>query len=138
MVDSLKAAMAISGSGLEAQTQKMRIVSENLANAFTTGTTAGSDPYQRKTITFSSEMDKAFGVNLVKVRQIGHDGAAFVTEYDPTHIAADDKGMVKKPNVDPLLEMADMRETAHAYEANMQAMKQARDLINMAIDMMRG
>jgi len=137
-MDSLKAAMAISGSGLSAQTQRMRIVSENLANAYTTGTTPGSDPYQRKTITFISELDRAMGVSTVKIGEIGHDSRAFSFEYDPTHLAADERGMVKTPNVDPLLEMSDMRETVHAYEANMQAMKQAREMIQMAIDMMRG
>lgn len=137
-MDSLKAAMAISGSGLSAQTQRMRIVSENLANSHTTGTTPGSDPYQRKTITFISELDRALGVSTVRVGEIGRDTKSFNSEYDPTHLAADAKGMVKMPNVDPLLEMADMRETVHAYEANMQAMKQAREMISMAIDMMRG
>jgi len=137
-MDALKAAMAISASGLSAQTHRMRIVSENLANAHATGTTPGSDPYQRKTITFVSELNRALGVSTVKVATIGRDTLSFGTEYDPSHIAADETGMVKLPNVDPLLEMADMRETVHAYEANMQAMKQARELIQMAIDMMRG
>ncbi|MBL4725075.1 MAG: flagellar basal body rod protein FlgC [Rhizobiaceae bacterium] len=137
-MDSLKAAMAISGSGLSAQTQRMRIVSENLANSHSTGTTPGADPYQRKTITFISELDRALGVSTVRIGEIGHDSRSFSSEYDPTHLAADSKGMVKTPNVDPLLEMADMRETVHAYEANMQAMKQAREMIQMAIDMMRG
>ncbi|MFK7901828.1 MAG: flagellar basal body rod protein FlgC [Nitratireductor sp.] len=138
MADPLKAALAISGSGIEAQTHRMRIVTENIANANSTGNTPGADPYSRKTISFASEMDRAVGVAKVQVSKFGVDATDFITQYDPGHIAADDKGMVKLPNVDLFLEIADMRETIRSYEANMQATKQARELISMSIDLMRG
>lgn len=137
MSDPLKAALAISGSGIEAQTHRMRIVSENIANANSTGNTPGSDPYSRKTITFASVMDRASGVAKVQVSKFGIDRTGYINQYDPSHIAADEKGMVKMPNVDMFMEIADMRETIRTYEANMQATKQAREMISMSIDLMR-
>ncbi|MBL1406416.1 MAG: flagellar basal body rod protein FlgC [Rhizobiales bacterium] len=137
MADPLKAALAISGSGIEAQTHRMRIVSENIANANSTGNTPGSDPYSRKTITFASVMDRASGVAKVQVSHFGVDRTGYINQYDPSHIAADEKGMVKMPNVDMFMEIADMRETVRTYEANMQATKQAREMISMSIDLMR-
>ena len=138
MIDSLKASVMIAGSGLEAQTQRMRVVSENIANSNTTGNTPGADPYQRKTISFINELDRTSGVSKVQVHKVGVDDSAFPTIVDPYHIAADENGKVKTPNVELVMEMADMRETIRAYEANLQAVKQARELISMTIDMMRG
>lgn len=137
MANPLQAALAISGSGIEAQTHRMRIVSENIANANSTGNTPGADPYSRKTITFASQLDRADGVAKVQVSKIGVDKTEFSTQYDPSHIAANEKGMVKMSNVDLFMEIADMRETVRTYEANMQATKQARELISMSIDLMR-
>lgn len=138
MADPLYASMKIAGSGLEAQAHRMRIISQNIGNANTTGATPGADPYQRKTISFASELDRASGISMVKITKLGVDQSAFTELLDPNHIAADENGMVKLPNVDMLLEMADMRETIRSYEANMQAAKQARSLITMTIEMMRG
>ncbi len=135
MPGSLKASLSISSAGLAAQSQRMRIVSENIANANTTGRTPGSNPYQRKTISFVSALDKNNGAATVRVDTFGVDNAPFKLVNNPGHVAADKSGMVKLPNVDMLFEMADMRETVRSYEANMQAIKQARNLISMTIDM---
>lgn len=135
MADALKTSLIISSAGLAAQSQRMRIVSENMANSNTTGKTPGSDPYQRKTISFVAALDRESGISKVKVDQIGVDIAPYSTSYDPGHVAANKDGIVKLPNVEILLEMADMRETIRSYEANMQAVKQARRLISMTIDM---
>ena len=137
MADPLKASMIISGLGLEAQSHRMRIVSQNIANANTTGRAPGEDPYQRKTITFIEALDRATGVVGVKVGKLGTDESPFTLLNDPDHIAADDTGMVKLPNVDMLIEMSDMRETIRSYEANLKTAKQARELISMTLDMMR-
>lgn len=136
-MDALNASMSISGAGLEAQSNRLRIVSENLANANTTGTKPGEDPYQRKTISFATVLDRVAGAQTVYVKEIGVDQAEFKLEFNPGHVAADDKGMVKLPNVNSLIEMSDMREAVQSYEANVQALKQARSLIQMTIDMMR-
>jgi flagellar basal-body rod protein FlgC len=136
-MDPLTASLKISASGLSAQSTRLRIVSENLANARSTADVPGADPYQRKTITFSGELDRASGVTTVEVKRIGVDTSEFQTEYDPGNPAANDKGMVKYPNVNVLVEMADMREANRSYEANLQSIKQARDLISSTIDLLR-
>ncbi|MDD7909019.1 MULTISPECIES: flagellar basal body rod protein FlgC [Pseudovibrio] len=137
MVDPLVASLKISGSGLHAQSQRMRVVSENLANVQSTGKTEGSDPYQRKTITFQSEMDRALGAELVEIDGIGKDDSAFRIEYDPSHPAADKDGNVKYPNVNTLIELADMREATRSYEAGLSLMKQSREMITRTIDLLR-
>jgi len=136
-MDPLSAALKIAGSGLEAQSTRLRIVSENIANARSTGDTPGADPYRRKTVTFGAEMDRANGVATVGVKKLGEDTSKFVEEYDPSNPAADQKGYVKMPNVNILVEMADMREANRSYEANLQTVRQARDLISSTIDLLK-
>jgi flagellar basal-body rod protein FlgC len=137
MIDPLSAALKIAASGLDAQSTRMRVVSENLANAQSTGRTPGSDPYQRKTITFSSEVDRASGVALMEVERIGRDTSPFRVEYDPDHPAADPGGYVKMPNVNMLVELADMREADRSYAADLQIVKQSRQMISMTIDLLK-
>jgi flagellar basal-body rod protein FlgC len=136
-MDPLSAALKIAGSGLEAQSTRLRIVSENIANARSTGDTPGSDPYRRKTVTFGAEVDRANGLTTVNVKKLGEDTGKFIEEYDPDNPAADPKGYVKMPNVNILVEMADMREANRSYEANLQTIKQSRDLINSTIDLLK-
>ena len=138
MIDPLQAAMSIASSGLSANSTRLKVTSENIANAQATGQTPGADPYRRKTITFESALDEASGADVVKVSQIGTDASAFTTQFDPGSPAADGKGFVKLPNVNLLLEMADMREANRSYEANLQVIKQSRDLISMTIDLLKG
>ena len=138
MIDPIKASMSIAGSGLEAQSSRLRVVSENIANADSTGRVGGADPYRRRTITFDSVMSRTEGVNLVRVKDLGIDNAPFRLEYEPGHQAADENGYVKRPNVNVLVEMSDMRETNRSYEANLQIFKQARSMAAMTIDMLKG
>lgn len=136
-MDPLAASLKISASGLEAQSARLRVVSENLANARSTGDAPGADPYRRKTISFTEELDRAAGVATVEIKKIGVDRSDFQTEYDPGNPAADANGVVKVPNVNILVEMADMREANRSYEANLQSIRQARDLISSTIDLLR-
>ena len=136
-MDPLTAAMKVAGSGLEAQSTRLRIVSENIANARSTGDTPGASPYRRKTVTFGAELDHANNLTTVGVKKVGQDQAKFVEEYDPDSPAADTRGYVKMPNVNVLVEMADMREANRSYEANLQTIKQSRDLINSTIDLLK-
>ena len=136
-MDALTAALKVAASGLGAQSERLRVVSENLANAQSSGSTPGADPYRRKTITFQSEVDRATGGSLVEVSGINRDPSDFPIEFQPGNEAADAKGYVKMPNVNTLVEMADMSEANRSYEANLQVIKQARDLISMTIDLMR-
>jgi flagellar basal-body rod protein FlgC len=136
-MDALSAALKVAASGLTAQSERLRVVSENLANSQSTGQTPGSEPYRRKTISFAAELDRATGTSTVEVAGIGHDGSEFPVEYQPGNEAANDAGYVKMPNVNVLVEMADMREANRSYTANLQVIKQARELISMTIDLMR-
>ncbi|MCJ2048318.1 flagellar basal body rod protein FlgC [Methylobacterium sp. J-070] len=137
MIDPLVASSRIAGSGMGAQSERMRVIAENIANAQSTGQTAGSDPYTRKTITFRTALDRASGTAAVAVRQIGEDKAPFRVEYDPGHPAADQNGNVKLPNVNMLIEMADMREANRSYEANLQMIKQTRSMVAGIIELLR-
>lgn len=136
-MDPLAASLRIAGSGLEAQSTRLRIVSENIANARSTGDTPGAEPYRRKTITFGAELDQATGADVVSVKKLGVDQSKFIEEFDPGNPAADAKGMVKMPNVNILVEMADMREANRTYEANLQTVKQSRDLIAATLDLLK-
>ena len=137
MSDLLQAAMKIAASGLDAQSRRMRIISENLANVESTSNVPGGAPYTRKTISFEQQLDEVSGENLVKVAQIGRDKSGYRVEHDPSHPAADASGYVKYPNVNLLVEMADMREANRTYEANLQVVKQVRDMVSMTLDMLR-
>ena len=88
-------------------------------------------------MTFDAEMDRAAGAQLVKVKEVGVDNTPFRVEYDPGHPAADSTGYVKLPNVNMMIEMADMREVNRSYEANLQVVKQVRSMLGMTIDLLR-
>ncbi len=137
MFDAIQATLKAAAYGLTAQSTRMRVASENLANAQSTGQTPGSDPYQRKLVNFSGVLDQESGADLVTVDRITRDPSAFRTEYMPGHPAADNKGFVKLPNVDMLIETADMREASRSYAANLQVIKQAREMVSMTIDLLK-
>jgi flagellar basal-body rod protein FlgC len=137
MVDPLQASLRIAGAGLEAQSARLRVISENVANAQSVGATPGADPYQRQTITFDNEMDRTLGAAVVHVKNVGVDQTPFKIQLDPGNPAADDKGFVKMPNVDLLVELADMREANRSYEANLQIAKQSADLMTQTVNLLR-
>ena len=137
MIDPLRAATSIAGAGLEAQSVRLRVVSENLANAQSVGETPGADPYRRKTVVFASEFDRLLGAASVEVKQIGTDASPFRVEHDPSTPVADQDGNVKLPNVNMLVEMADMREASRSYEANLQMVKAARAMTTQILDLLR-
>ena len=137
MSDPLQASLRIAASGLTAQSTRLRIIAENLANAQSTGATPGADPYQRKTVSFANVLDQAGEASLVEVSDVGVDKAPFELEYMPGHPAADEKGFVKMPNINMATELADMRETNRTYEANLQIIKRTRELLSMTIDLLR-
>jgi flagellar basal-body rod protein FlgC len=135
-VDFLKT-MAIAASGLRAQAGRMRIISENIANADSTPTSPGSDPYRRKVPSFRTEVDRALNVRLVELGKTRNDTADFRLKYEPGHPAADKNGNVKYPNVNPLLEMTDMREAQRSYEANINVISATRRMIQRTIDILK-
>lgn len=137
MIDPLAASTRFASAGMEAQSLRLRIAAENVANAQSVGDAPGSDPYARKTVSFRSVMDRAAGGPMVAVRNIGTDDSPFRIERDPGNPAADAEGNVKLPNVNMLIEMADIREANRSYEANVQVIKQARAMITSVIDLLR-
>jgi flagellar basal-body rod protein FlgC len=137
MSDPLRMVSGIAGAALEAQSERLRVVSENIANARSTGATSGADAYRRKTITFENVFDEVVGAETVRVRGVDTDQSPLPLEHDPGNPAADDKGNVKMPNVNLLVEMADLREATRSYEAGLQIMKQARAMTSQTIDLLR-
>tara|TARA_R110002049_G_scaffold29972_2_gene101974 strand:- start:60798 stop:61208 length:411 start_codon:yes stop_codon:yes gene_type:complete len=136
-MDPLQSIAKIAASGMTAQTARLRIISENVANADSTGTTPGADPFRRKTISFSELIDRTNGASLVEVDNIGRDQSAFRLNFDPSHPAADDTGYVKRPNVDPIIEMTNMREASRNYEANMNMFEAGRRMRGQMLDLLK-
>ena len=136
-MDYLTSAIKVAASGLGAESTRLRVVSENIANSNATSNIPGGDPYTRKLVNFGSELDRASHASMVTVDSVDRDTSEFRVEFDPSHPAADSAGYVKMPNVNPLIEMADMRDANRSYQANLQVLKQARDLISMTIELMR-
>ena len=135
-MDFLKS-MAIAASGLRAQAGRMRVISENIANADSTPAKPGADPYRRKILSFSSEVDRALGVRKLAIGRIKPDSTDFRLKYEPGHPAADQNGNVKYPNVNPLVEMTDMREAQRSYEANVNLITATRRMIQRTIDILK-
>lgn len=131
-------AMKISAMGMKAQGTRIRVISENVANADTTGETPGSDPYRRQTITFKNELDRTLGLDTVKVSKIGVDKKDdFILKFMPDHPAANEEGYVKTPNINTLIEVMDVREAQRSYEANLGMIEQSRSMILRTIDLLR-
>lgn len=133
----LMQSLMISAAGMKVQGERLRVVAENLANADSVGEAPGADPYRRKTITFRNELDRQLGIETVQVDKVGIDRSDFRMKYDPGNPAADDKGYVKLPNVNSLIEMTDMREAQRSYEANLRAIEVARNMLQRTIDLLR-
>jgi flagellar basal-body rod protein FlgC len=131
-VDFLKS-IAIAASGLRAQAGRMRIISENIANADSTPQRPGVDPYRRKIPTFRSEVDRALEANVVSLGRVRTDRSDFRQKLEPGNPAADASGYVRYPNVNPLVEMTDMRDAQRSYEANLNVITATRRMIQRTI-----
>jgi flagellar basal-body rod protein FlgC len=132
---SANAAMSIAASGLQAQQARMRVIAENIANADSVATSAGGDPYRRQSPVFEPTTVK--GGTGVAMTRVEADQTPFKTQYDPGNPAADAKGYVKMPNVDPLIEALDMREAQRAYEANLNVIETARTMQSRTLDLLK-
>ena len=136
-MDSLSKISATAASGMRAQGDRLRIVSENLANSSSTSQVAGGNPYRRKTISFESVMDPKTGAAIVQAATVDRDQTDFTLRYDPSHPAADENGYIKMPNVNPLIEMSNMREAARSYEANLAMLDKARDMRQQLVELLK-
>jgi flagellar basal-body rod protein FlgC len=136
-VSDFTRSMGIATSGLRAQAGRMRVISENIANADSTGSTAGADPYRRKIPTFTSQLDRALDARTVGLGKIAPDTSDFRTKYEPSNPAADQNGYVKYPNVNPMVEMTDMRAAQRSYEANVNVISATRRMIQRTLDILK-
>ena len=135
-MDFLKS-MAIAASGLKAQSGRMRVIAENIANADSTAPRAGGNPYRRKIATFHTEVDRAIEAQTVGMGRVQLDQTDFRTKYEPGHPAADRNGYVKYPNVNAMVEMTDMREAQRSYEANLNVIGATRRMIQRTIEILK-
>ncbi len=133
----LKASLGVSELGLRAQSLRMRVIAENLANQDSVAQTPGGDPYRRRVASFKAEVDRATGATGVKVNGIETDKSDFTRIYQPGHPAADKEGYVLKPNVNGLVESADMKAAQRSYEANLNAIEAAKSLTMRTIDLLK-
>ncbi|WP_333571473.1 flagellar basal body rod protein FlgC [Sphingomonas sp.] len=133
----LDASLGVSASGLRAQSLRMRTIAENLANQDSVADTPGGNPYRRKVISFQAAVDRASGATGVKVKSIQADQSDFVKVYQPGHPAADAQGYVMRPNVNGLIETADMKAAQRSYEANLNAIEAAKSLTMRTIDLLK-
>jgi flagellar basal-body rod protein FlgC len=129
--------MVVAASGMRAQSTRMRIIAENIANGNSTPTTPGADPYRRKIATMSSTFDKQLEATVVKAGKPIMDQTPFRSQYDPGNPAADKQGYIKMPNVDNLVEIMDMREAQRSYEADLSVMDASKTMLARTVDLLR-
>lgn len=135
-MDLMKSIM-ISAAGIRAQSFRIRIISENIANANSTAASADEDPYRRKVLSFRNELDRELGVDLVKINKVGRDMGEFGRRFDPGNPGADADGYIKTPNVNTLIETMDMRQALRAYEANLNAIDASKQMMMRTIELLR-
>ena len=130
-------ALGVASSGLKAQSGRMKVISENIANEGSTATRPGAEPYRRKIPTFWRKFDHDVGAETVALGRVKADQSPFRMRYEPGHPAADQKGMVRLPNVNSLVETVDLREAQRSYEANLNIVTATRRMIIRTIDILR-
>ena len=137
MAMDISKSMTTAASGMRVQSDRMRVIAENIANASSTATGANGQPYRRQIVTFKEAVDEATGAAVVKVDRTMRDPSDFKLQFNPGHPAADASGYVKMPNVNSLIEMTDMREAQRAYEANLNVVDAARTMMARTLDLLR-
>ncbi len=136
-MDDLLKTFQISSAGMRVQGSRLKVISQNIANAESLAQDANGKPYRRKIITFKNELDRAVGLDTVRVRDVKPDMSDFGKRFQPNHPAADADGYVLTPNVSTLTEMTDMREAQRSYEANLSVIKSSRSMLMSTIDVLR-
>jgi flagellar basal-body rod protein FlgC len=128
--------MTIAAAGMRVQSDRMKVIAENIANADSTSATPRGDPYRRKVSTVTHNFDRELGVNLVETGKTVEDKSDFRSQYDPGNPTADAKGYVKLPNVDPLIEIMDMKEAQRSYEADLTVMTSTKQMMSQAVSLL--
>jgi flagellar basal-body rod protein FlgC len=129
--------MAVAASGMRAQTDRMKTIAENIANANSTSPIKGADPYRRKIATITPDFDRELDATLVKAGKPLADRSDFRSQYDPGNPNADKQGYVKLPNVDSLVEIMDMREAQRSYEADLSVMESTKQMLVKTVDLLQ-
>jgi len=129
--------MAIAASGMRTQSDRMRTIAENLANANSTSQVSGGDPYRRKIATVNSQFDRDLGATMAEPGKPLQDMSEFRKQYDPNNPGADKTGYVKLPNVNSLVEIMDMREAQRSYEADLTVMDATKQMLARTVDLLR-
>ena len=130
--------LKIAASGLHAQNARMRVIAENIANADSAGKTPEEEPYRRRIPTFKAVMDEEAGGQVPQIGRLSYDQSDFNMRFEPGHPAADEKGYVRYPNVNSLIETMDMREAQRTYEANLNVVTVTRQMLGQTINILRG
>ncbi len=133
----LKNSLYIAAAGMRAEGTRLKVIAENLANVDSVSQTPGGEPYRRKLVSFKSVLDRDLGADLVKVDKVRPDQSDFELRYDPTHPAANADGYVLEPNVNPMVELADMREAERTYDANLNIIESSRTMLQRTIDILK-
>lgn len=133
----LMKSMMISASGMRAQSARMRVISENIANQDSISTEPGGRPYQRKIINFTNELNHELGIYEVKASKVTLDQKPFSKDYDPGNPSADKDGYVYKSNVNGLIEMMDMKQAQRSYQSNLNAIEGSRRMASMTLELLR-
>ncbi|CCG08010.1 flagellar basal body rod protein FlgC [Pararhodospirillum photometricum] len=136
-MDELQQSAKIATSGLKAQTERLRTIAQNMANADSIAERQGEDPYRRRIVSFRNVVDREIGTALVKTGRVSEDMTPFNRKYDPGNPAADDKGYVLAPNVNPMVELMDMREAQRSYEANLNVVGLTRKMTQSTIELLK-
>ncbi len=136
-MDDVTATLRVSAAAMRAQGTRLRVIAENIANADSAATQPGELPYRRQVVSFRSALDRAAGGETVRVKSVDDDPTPFQRRWDPSHPAADASGYVLESNVNPLIEMTDMREAQRSYEANLDVVRATKGMLQDAIEVLR-
>ena len=137
MAGNLMVSADIAASGLRAQAERLKVIAQNMANADSVSTTPGGEPYRRQVVNFQNYVDQETGAQMVRVNKVVKDQSEFEKQYAPNHPGADKNGYISLPNVNPLIEMMDMKEAQRAYDANLNMLKTAREMNSSVLDILK-
>ena len=137
MAGDLTLSADIAASGMKAQAERLKVISQNMANVDSVSAEPGGEPYRRQVVSFQNYVDQATGAQKVRVDKVVKDMSPFEKKYDPNHPAADAQGYVSLPNVNSLVEMMDMKEAQRVYDANLNMLKTAREMNSSVLDILK-
>lgn len=137
MAGDLNISADVAASGMRVQAERLKVISQNMANADSVSTTPGEAPYRRQVVSFQNYVDKETGAQMVRVDKVVKDNSPFEKRYAPNHPGADTQGYISLPNVNPLIEMMDMKEAQRAYDANLNMLKTAREMNSSVLDILK-